>query len=107
MNKELKPVRGGCGGEAIIYINGARQAKIYCEKCGIESNVFATKYEAITAWNRAMGERYELKRGDRTAKVDRDAIFPVNVCGICHSTVDYPDKYCSECGAKLDWSNDE
>ena len=52
---ELKPVPCGCGGEAIIYINGARQAKIYCEKCGIESNVFATKYKAIEAWNRAMG----------------------------------------------------
>lgn len=45
---------------------------------------------------------------ERTAKVDRDAIFPVTVCGICHSVVDYPDKYCSDCGAKLDWSgNDE
>ena len=55
MTNELKLARCGCGGEAIIYINGARQAKIYCEKCGIESNVFSTKYEAITAWNRAMG----------------------------------------------------
>lgn len=44
---------------------------------------------------------------ERTAKVDRDTIFPVKVCGICHSIVDYPNKYCSECGAKLDWSNDE
>lgn len=41
---------------------------------------------------------------ERTAKVDRDAIFPVKVCGICHSVVDYPEKYCSECGAKLDWN---
>ena len=38
------------------------------------------------------------------AKVDKGMIFPVKVCGICHSTVDYPNKYCSGCGAKLDWS---
>ena len=44
---------------------------------------------------------------ERTAKVDRDAIFPVTVCGVCHSTVTYPNNYCSDCGAKLDWSAHE
>lgn len=104
-----KPVNCGCGGEAIIYINGARQAKIYCEKCGIESNVFATKYKAIEAWNRAMGER--------TAKVvTDDVIITVNgyryhyeeyFCNACKKKVFNCDSYCSHCGAKLDWSWNE
>ena len=28
-------------------------------------------------------------------------------CGACSAPVVSPDKYCSECGAKLDWSKDE
>lgn len=89
----IKPVKCGCGGEAIIYINGARQAKIYCEKCGIESNVFATKYEAITAWNRAMGER--------TAKVVTED--NISICDNCSWVVFTGMKYCPSCGAKLEW----
>ena len=26
-------------------------------------------------------------------------------CNICGEQVEYPDKYCHECGAKLDWSD--
>ena len=108
----IKPVKCGCGGEAIIYINGARQAKIYCEKCGIESNVFATKYEAITAWNRAMGER--------TAKVIKHH-YDFNpykdnfshglggtelLCSHCKKKVIVSDEYCSHCGCRLDLDED-
>ena len=98
----IKPVKCGCGGKAIIYINGARQAKIYCEKCGIESNVFATKYEAITAWNRAMGER--------TAKVKLQDIcwedirrYKEGMCASCGRSVYDHAKYCDECGCRLEW----
>ena len=109
---ELKPVRCGCGGEAIIYINGARQAKIYCGKCGIESNVFATKCEAITAWNRAMGIAEKSSTVERTAKVETVEKPNVYKCAECgqyfHSTAwGSPVEYCSRCGAKLDWSGNE
>lgn len=95
MSKKLKPVRCGCGGEAVIYINGARQAKIYCEKCGIESNVFATKYEAIEAWNKAMGER--------TAKAEYSNIDGEYLCKACGRVVQIEDVYCCGCGARLEW----
>lgn len=99
MIDELKPVNCGCGGEAIIYINGACQAKIYCKKCGIESNVFATKYGAITAWNRAMGER--------TAKVVNIAHVrgypPEGECGNCGYDVIDDGEYCPGCGCRLEW----
>lgn len=105
----IKPVKCGCGGEAIIYINGARQAKIYCEKCGIESNVFATKYEAITAWNRAMGNRMELQTVERTAKVRDKKEDPMvdewhhGRCMNCGKQVRRRDNYCSRCGSRLEW----
>ena len=107
MNKELKPVRCGCGGEAIIYINGARQAKIYCEKCGIESNVFATKYEAITAWNRAMGIAEKSLTVERTSKGEYSNADGEYLCSECGRVVQIEDAYCCGCGAKLDWSENE
>lgn len=93
----IKPVKCGCGGKAIIYINGARQAKIYCEKCGIESNVFSTKYEAIEAWNRAMGER--------TAKATcrPEAFFYRCECGYALCCEKNDMNYCPICGARLEW----
>ena len=92
-----KPVNCRCGGEAIIYINGARQAKIYCEKCGIESNIFATKYKAIEVWNRVMGER--------TAKASRNpqAFFYHCECGYALCCEKNDMNYCPNCGARLEW----
>ena len=97
MNDKLEPVHCGCGGKAIIYINGACQVKIYCEKCGIESNVFATKYEAITAWNRAMGKQ---------VAVVKSFGHPCGIygyCSNCGGDVYNEDPYCSHCGVKLEW----
>ena len=104
-----KPVKCGCGGEAIIYINGARQAKIYCEKCGIESNVFATKYKAVEAWNRAMSGNVQKCAKDarcteRTAKVK--VRYCVGYCE-CGQAVNTYSTYCHKCGARLDWGENE
>ena len=60
MTDELKPVRCGCGGEAVAndYIDRLENKTehfVHCVKCGICSADYDTKAEAIEAWNRAMG----------------------------------------------------
>lgn len=57
MTDELKPVRCGCGGEAVIYVTHW-WGKCYvceCEECGTASRPCNTEAEAVKAWNRAMG----------------------------------------------------
>jgi hypothetical protein len=99
----LKPVPCGCGGEAKIghiektsYLPKDRWY-IGCPKCDICTGIHDTESEAITAWNRAMGER--------TAKV-KDAARDVNgcrwgKCAECGSLVF--SHYCPVCGARLEW----
>lgn len=41
---------------------------------------------------------------ERTAVVDYDTRFPIEICGECHSAVMYPEKYCCKCGARLEWN---
>lgn len=100
MNINLKscPFCGSANVHAYTYKDAVyRQYAVKCKKCGARIMAASTEL-AIKKWNR---------RTERTAKVDRCTIFPVKVCDICHSVVDYPNKHCSECGAKLDWSDDE
>ena len=90
MTDELKPVRCGCGGEAwrgIVYVEGIRFFRVYCENCRTETDIYDTEAEAVTAWNRAMGNRDELSRVERTAKVDIIAGRP----------------FCPNCGDELEW----
>lgn len=57
MSEKLKPVRCGCGGEAVIYVTHW-WGKCYvceCDECGMASRPCTTEAEAIRAWNRAMG----------------------------------------------------
>ena len=65
MTDKLKPVRCGCGGEAIADCarcwNPEKEEwipnfwhRVICEKCGTQTKAFYTEAEAITAWNRAM-----------------------------------------------------
>ena len=102
MNKE-RPVNCGCGGKAIIYINGACQAKIYCEKCGIESNIFATKYEAIKAWNKAMGVK-DINVSDKTTVIIEPFTTDMDHVGYCKCgyLVNAEWKYCPSCGTRLE-----
>lgn len=60
--EEVKPVRCGCGGEALISTWTGSNATVvndcttvYCEKCGMQTRIYRTESEAIEAWNRAMG----------------------------------------------------
>jgi hypothetical protein len=63
MSDELKPVRCGCGGEAIIGLKEWEDRKgnyhensfVYCNDCSISTGGYLTEAEAIEAWNTAMG----------------------------------------------------
>ena len=57
MTDELKPVRCGCGGEAVVKLWAEPETPylVMCEKCKTSSGDYATESEAVYAWNRAMG----------------------------------------------------
>lgn len=57
MNEELKPVRCGCGGEAVVKMWAEPDTPflVMCEKCKASSGDYSSESEAIEAWNRAMG----------------------------------------------------
>lgn len=86
----LKPVRCGCGGEAIrkhycySYGDDDQYYFVWCERCDIQTKTYPTEAEAIEAWNRAM----------RRAKVD---ILP----NTCEDKGEMP--FCPHCGDELEW----
>lgn len=127
MSDEPKPVCCGCGGEAVVgTVDGVWYA--FCDRCDITTSTYQTEAEAVKAWNDAMGTNprtlmrvfaYDAtcgvcdKRKERTAKVkdqhqvgDHGKVYDYGSCGACGAAVILPDKYCSECGAKLDWSEE-
>lgn len=67
MSDELKPVLCGCGGEAKVRGNVfSGWYMVICQKCGIETQYFSTKGEAVNAWNVAMiGHRDKLSPTER------------------------------------------
>jgi len=62
MNKELKPVRCGCGGEAKIETDHDTLVpgkpidwkRVRCSECNIRTTWRHTEAEAIEVWNTAM-----------------------------------------------------
>lgn len=105
--EELKPVRCGCGGEAFAHMIGNEIMNGYyicCEECGTKTAVSGTLTEAITAWNRAMGQRtgeWEIEED-----YDGDTLYR---CPFCESLWTLYDgtpeeneyEYCPKCGAYL------
>ena len=118
MTDELKPVRCGCGGEAIIGLKEWEDRKgnyhensfVYCDNCSISTGGYLTEAEAITAWNRAMGAT-DTNVGNKTAKVvteekpieGSDNYIAVTCCDKCGNVVSLFDTYCSGCGCRLEW----
>lgn len=99
MTDELKPVSCGCGGEArIVYIDGedSEDTFVECTRCKISVPVCPSEEEAVTAWNKAMGERTEKAEWS-----EPDGCY---LCGGCGRQVEEIDSYCAECGVRLDWS---
>ena len=108
ISKELQPVRCGCGGEAVVKGNYGKFFVI-CLNCEMLSLRYCdTKEEAVKAWNRAMSQRTaEVKL---ISEVFAEDYISHNICGMCDNcgeTVYDHEKYCSECGAKLDWSGND
>lgn len=68
MTEDLKPVRCGCGGEAVIGYTDSCLCYVECQKCETETRIFRTEAEAVTAWNRAMGA---------------EKILPDHICQLC------------------------
>ena len=56
----LEPVKCGCGGETVIMPTPSGRFAVGCKKCDICTGLYNTEAEAVTAWNRAMGERTEI-----------------------------------------------
>ena len=117
MTDELKPVPCGCGGEAWTdYIIGEPSEGVgwfvCCKNCEIQlPPEYATEAEAITAWNRAMGNGDKPSPDERTVKVisvdkpieGSDRTIHVTCCEKCERVVGIFDDYCPGCGARLEW----
>ena len=110
MSDELKPVRCGCGGEAKVQRVKTLKSHVLvvmCTKCEIATNYYTKEAEAITAWNTAMSAKdinVPTKSVENIYSVgDHDKIYVYGFCPECGSAVIKPDKYCSECGCRLEW----
>lgn len=120
MTDKLTPVRCGCGGEAhhdsASCWNPEEEEwmpnfwhRVICKNCGTQTKAFYSEAEAVTAWNRAMGNGDKASPVERTAKVDTRPFGDIDLhkCHHCQYYVDRSFTYCPGCGAKLDWSDDE
>ena len=104
---KLQPIRCGCGGEAEVdcYLGDLSHYDlyyVYCKKCYIQSANYKTKDEAITVWNKAMGERTAKVEQQRTCWEDIRP-YKEGMCASCGRDVYDHAKYCDECGARLEW----
>lgn len=81
MTDELKPVKCGCGGGALVLHRVEHGYYVRCRDCFTRTDYKVTEAEAISAWNRAMGER--------TAKIQQDD-WNVWLCE-CQGEVGYKD----------------
>ena len=93
-----KPVKCGCGGEAIIVAEPRDGYTTYyctCLDCAINTDYQAS--EAVAAWDRAMGER--------TVKATRNpqAFFYHCECGYALCCEKNDMNYCPNCSARLEW----
>ena len=110
---ELKRERCRCGGSGILHISkkeGINYYRVQCESCWIRTFDYQDAAFAVKRWNDVMAEK--TAETERTAKVECIAEvyrtetvdhYLSGICEICgNSTYDHA-KYCSECGAKLNW----
>ena len=109
MTDELKPVRCGCGGSPIIRNERGKAVYVQCVSCGTRS-IETNRAEAITAWNRAMGERTAKAIEHDASITDTDGYKyhrSEYLCGACKKKVIGGDEYCSHCGSRLIWGEDD
>lgn len=102
---ELKPVRCGCGGEAILdcYLGDLHRSNlyyIYCAKCDIRTSNYLSEAEAVEAWNRAMGagkSEIAITKGYWMTTYDG---LHCSVCNYKCETTALPE-VCPHCGTSL------
>lgn len=104
---ENKPVKCGCGGEPVVgHIETSDRWYIGCPDCDICTWLYNTEAEAITAWNKAIGER-TAKVESRKWRKDLTLIgggFWSGKCQECGRWVKSNEcTYCPSCGARLEW----
>ena len=108
---ETKRMPCRCGGKAVLLIAeskqilGERVYSVFCEDCRIRTDYFPSAQEACEAWNKVMGDQTAVvinAHGNYDA--EGHPLLVSGACGNCDNPVIMDDKYCSECGFKLDWS---
>lgn len=121
MGNEIKITNCGCGGKAQVFFPFTNNSvyMIECKKCGICTSAYETETEAIQAWNKAMSAKdinvpnkfatdTNVENKERKTKTIVHCWKLIEyLCGNCKNKVLSSDVYCSHCGVKLDWSDDE
>ena len=114
MSNELKPVRCGCGGDAVPFPcesgyswNRSKGYCVECVKCKTKTSVFETLEKAIETWNNAMGKgKTEIAITKGTWMVVYDGLY-CSVCNCRCETTALPD-VCPHCGTCMhtadEWS---
>lgn len=110
-----KPVNCGCGGEVWAFMtlypeNPERPYICQCRNCFTRTGGYPTEAEAITAWNRSMGARTAKVIEHDASVTDTDGYKYQRseyLCSACKKRVIGGDDYCSHCGAKLIWIDEE
>lgn len=115
---DLKPVRCGCGGEAVVVkhtFHGASPSYgVECMNCHVETwQFYNEEAEAITAWNRAMRTSAEPER-KKGEWIERK-VYSMTImdyqhakCSVCGKYLTTPYQYffdnypfCPNCGAEM------
>lgn len=101
-NSHLKPCPI-CGSKVeMIGTNNCNPFRVWCEKCGLEFGIEKDYYahQLYKAWNNRVESECEPKYlGENTAIGCR-----IGECQCGHHVRSY-EKYCSECGLKMNWDN--
>ena len=101
----MKPVRCGCGGEAVVKMWAEPDTPflVMCEKCKASSGDYSSEAEAIEAWNRAMGAKEQVSMVWKPAKHRPAYEKGICSCGYVLSVLQRDFIYCPMCGARLEW----
>ena len=100
---ELKPCPF-CGGKARLneYKDCEIWYEVWCDGCAVRTEQYENEDEAVKVWNH---------RVERTAKVvpmvkeilGGTETITITSCELCKRDVTMWDRFCPNCGAKLEW----
>ena len=105
----IEPVKCGCGGEAKVdkhtYYRALPTYGVRCHRCGQQTRQFyMNEAEAITAWNKAIGERTaKVTNIHEEYSLEGICFITYGICGNCGAQSQKGDNFCYECGARLEW----